>query len=224
MNTTVTIGKNASQRIFSIESRETNGTVSNMWNKIKDMIGINENDYTDDGYVEYYPGEEETDASAYPENYQAINSDPKATEIHNYQANRGSFAGKQGVKMTKSNVIGMPGLNNGVSEVVVIEPHSFEEMPQVIQALRERRSVVLNLNVMNPEEAQRAVDFVAGGTYAMDGHQERVGESIFLFTPSCVKVSTLSGILHDVEKVTQTHIRKPAHSSDPWSEQSVIAQ
>ncbi len=88
-----------------------------------------------------------------------------------------------------SNVIGMPGAINGVSEVVVMEPRSFEEMPQAIQALRERKSVVLNLTIMDPDQAQRAVDFVAGGTYAMDGHQERIGESIFLFTPNCVQVS-----------------------------------
>jgi cell division inhibitor SepF len=31
---------------------------------------------------------------------------------------------------------------------------------------------------------------VAGGTFAIDGHQERVGESIFLFAPSCVTVTT----------------------------------
>ena len=89
-----------------------------------------------------------------------------------------------------SNVIGMPGAMNGTSEVVVMEPRSFEEMPQAIQALRERKSVVLNLTIMDPDQAQRAVDFVAGGTYAIDGHQERIGESIFLFTPNCVQVST----------------------------------
>ncbi|MEB3324687.1 MAG: cell division protein SepF, partial [Cyanobacteriota bacterium] len=42
---------------------------------------------------------------------------------------------------------------------------------------------------MEPDQAQRAVDFVAGGTYAIDGQQERVGESIFLFAPSCVTVT-----------------------------------
>ena len=89
-----------------------------------------------------------------------------------------------------SNVIGMPGAMNGTSEVVVMEPRTFEEMPQAIQALRERKSVVLNLTIMDPDQAQRAVDFVAGGTYAIDGHQERIGESIFLFTPNCVQVST----------------------------------
>ncbi|MEO0539866.1 MAG: cell division protein SepF [Cyanobacteria bacterium P01_A01_bin.105] len=91
--------------------------------------------------------------------------------------------------VSMNNVIGMPGAINGMSEVIVMEPRSFEEMPQCIQALRERKSVVLNLTVMDPDQAQRAVDFVAGGTYAIDGHQERIGESIFLFTPNCVQVS-----------------------------------
>ena len=88
-----------------------------------------------------------------------------------------------------SNVIGMPGISNAVSEVTVMEPRSFDEMPRAIQALRERKTVILNLTMMEPDQAQRAVDFVAGGTFAIDGHQERVGESIFLFAPSCVTVT-----------------------------------
>ena len=89
-----------------------------------------------------------------------------------------------------SKVIGMPGISNSSSEVNLLEPKSFDEMPQVIQALRERKTIILNLTMMDPDQAQRAVDFVAGGTYAMDGHQERIGESIFLFTPSCVNVTS----------------------------------
>ncbi len=88
-----------------------------------------------------------------------------------------------------SNVVGMPGISNSSSEVSLMEPRSFDEMPQAIQALRERKTVILNLTMMDPDQAQRAVDFVAGGTYAIDGHQERVGESIFLFAPSCVNVT-----------------------------------
>jgi cell division inhibitor SepF len=88
-----------------------------------------------------------------------------------------------------TNVIGMPGLSNAVAEVMLMEPRSFDEMPRAIQALRERKTVILNLTMMEPDQAQRAVDFVAGGTYAIDGQQERVGESIFLFAPSCVTVT-----------------------------------
>ena len=89
-----------------------------------------------------------------------------------------------------SKVVGMPGISNSSSEVSLMEPRSFDEMPQAIQALRERKTVILNLTMMDPDQAQRAVDFIAGGTYAIDGHQERVGESIFLFAPSCVNVTS----------------------------------
>ena len=91
-----------------------------------------------------------------------------------------------------SKVVGMPGISNSSSEVCLMDPRSFDEMPQAIQALRERKTVILNLTMMDPDQAQRAVDFIAGGTYAIDGHQERVGESIFLFAPSCVNVTSSS--------------------------------
>lgn len=82
--------------------------------------------------------------------------------------------------------------------MILIEPRSFEEMPQVIDAIRHRKSVILNMTLIRQEEAQRAVDFVAGGTYAIDGHYERIGDNIFLFTPNCVQVSTPSNVIHDV--------------------------
>jgi cell division inhibitor SepF len=94
---------------------------------------------------------------------------------------------------TGTNVIGMPGISTSAAEVTLMEPRSFDEMPRAIQALRERKTVILNLTMMEPDQAQRAVDFVAGGTFAIDGHQERVGESIFLFAPSCVTVTTAGG-------------------------------
>ena len=119
-----------------------------------------------------------------------------------------------------SNVIGMPGVNNMVNEVVVIEPHSFDEIPQVIKTLKEQRSVVLNLNIMEPEEAQRAVDFVAGGTFAIDGHQERIGESIFLFTPRNVKVSTISGKSYKTnsDMAINSHNLGSSFSDSIWDE------
>jgi cell division inhibitor SepF len=195
-----------------------------MLQKLRNMIGIDEAQYDED-YEEYYSDEGGINETGYPESYTDSQVDQGKQEPEGYRGDRRTSKKRQGDTMTtKNNVIGMPGLANGISEVIVIEPHSFEEMPQVIQALRERKSVVLNLNVMNPEEAQRAVDFVAGGTYAMDGHQERVGESIFLFTPSCVKVSTLSGIIHDVDDIPEGRVRPSNATVDPWGEPAVIAQ
>lgn len=169
--------------------------MNTIFNKVKDIFGLNESEY------EYY--EEDMEGNDYQPVYQ-----PEPAPVVEDERQRPRRTRERPPVMTapapsnesiglsatapaaRSNVIGMPGSANGISEVVVIEPRSFEEMPQVIQALRERKSVVLNLTIIDPDEAQRAVDFVAGGTYAIDGHQERIGESIFLFTPSCVQVST----------------------------------
>ena len=60
-----------------------------------------------------------------------------------------------------SKVVGMPGISNSSSEVSLMEPRSFDEMPQAIQALRERKTIILNLTMMDPDQAQRAVDFIA---------------------------------------------------------------
>jgi cell division inhibitor SepF len=105
-----------------------------------------------------------------------------------------------------TNVIGMPGISTSAAEVTLMEPRSFDEMPRAIQALRERKTVILNLTMMEPDQAQRAVDFVAGGTFAIDGHQERVGESIFLFAPSCVTVTT--AVSEEVSTSTATTVSR----------------
>ena len=193
---------------------------------LKRIIGIEEDfSYEGDGYEEY-SGEEEI-STRYSESIAEPQiKEPETVGGNSSPNNRKKSLAKQETNMTNK-VVGMPGLNNGNAEVTVIEPQSFEEMPQVISALRDRKSVVLNLNMMNPEEAQRAVDFVAGGTYAMDGHQERVGESIFLFTPSCVKVSTLSGIIHEVDELTDARVNRSLSNSNnhtPWQEPRVMAQ
>ncbi|MFM7364584.1 MAG: cell division protein SepF [Cuspidothrix sp.] len=182
--------------------------MSNIFSKLRDFVGLNEQ-------VEYEYYEEEADtADSYHNGYQQEISQPapqQETSPGNRRWRENPSTGTEEVAATVSkpmnNVIGMPGAINGISEVLVLEPRTFEEMPQAIQALRERKSVVLNLTIMDPDQAQRAVDFVAGGTYALDGHQERIGESIFLFTPSCVQVSTQSGLIHEVAQPVARPVR-----------------
>ncbi|MCC5897430.1 MAG: cell division protein SepF [Phormidium sp. BM_Day4_Bin.17] len=201
--------------------------MSNIFSKLRDFINPDEPvdyqyDYDDmegnsPAYQPLYPSES---------NASAPNTDVSSTGTRlRDRSPLSSSAGltppppQRGSSMNSgmSNVIGLPGAASGISEVVVMEPRTFEEMPQAIQALRERKSVVLNLTVMDPDQAQRAVDFIAGGTFALDGHQERIGESIFLFTPSCVQVSTQSGVVRDV---MQPHLQAPSSSNAGQSSNS----
>ena len=177
----------------------------NLISKMRDFIGFNNEPEYDYEYDEtegdrfqnvYQPPEQNAAAAAAAEERRQ-NSRMRERSVVG-STGTDVVAPTGGVGSVMNNVIGMPGAMNGISEVVVMEPRTFEEMPAAIRALKERKSVVLNLTVMDPDQAQRAVDFVAGGTYALDGHQERIGESIFLFTPSCVQVRTQSGVVHEV--------------------------
>jgi cell division inhibitor SepF len=191
-----------------------------IFTKLKDFVGLSEAqeyeyEYDEASSREYQDIYQEDNgaiaASAEPEEPQARRTRERPTAL-------------RATSETMSNVIGMPGAANGLSQVMVIEPRSFEEMPQAIQALRERKSVVLNLTMMDPDQAQRAVDFVAGGTYALDGHQERIGDSIFLFAPSCVQVTSQSSVLNDAPMPQPRVVRPTASPSPAWAAEAPVSR
>jgi cell division inhibitor SepF len=76
------------------------------------------------------------------------------------------------------------------SEVLVIEPRQFEESIEIVEHLRARKSVLLNLHMLDNEQSQRVVDFLSGACHAIDGHQQRIGDGVFLFAPSTVVISS----------------------------------
>ncbi|MGA1264558.1 MAG: cell division protein SepF [Prochlorothrix sp.] len=196
-----------------------------IFTKLRDFVGLNdpvdyEYDYDEVAGEEYQP--------LYQEEVVPPTTPEEAAQPRRRMRDRAGIgtttATSLGTTTTMSNVIGMPGAVNGQTEVMVMEPRSFEEMPQAIQALRERKSVVLNLTMMDPDQAQRAVDFVAGGTYAIDGHQERVGESIFLFTPNCVQVVTqASGNTAMPQAQPQVRPNRPAAPTPAWASEQARA-
>jgi cell division inhibitor SepF len=188
--------------------------------KVKDFMGLSE-EYDDDY--------DEADDDAYSGQYQppeASNPQPAVEEERRNLRSRVNGEARTASKI--NNVVGMPGIMNGVSEMILIEPRSFEEMPQVIDALRSRKSVILNMTLIRQEEAQRSVDFVAGGTYAIDGHYERIGDNIFLFTPNCVQVSSPGNIVNDaVDRQAPanpaTRINRTSQSTPVWNNEPMQA-
>lgn len=78
------------------------------------------------------------------------------------------------------------------SEVLVIEPRAFEESLEIVEHLRGRKSVLLNLHMLDKEGSQRIVDFLSGACHAIDGHQQKIGDGVFLFAPATVVISSES--------------------------------
>lgn len=189
-----------------------------IFTKLKDFVGLSEAQEYEYEYDEA-SGREYQDI--YQEDNGAIAPEPEEPQA---RRTRERPTALRATSENMSNVIGMPGAANGLSQVMVMEPRSFEEMPQAIQALRERKSVVLNLTMMDPDQAQRAVDFVAGGTYALDGHQERIGDSIFLFAPSCVQVSSQSSVLNETPMTQPRVVRPTAAPAPAWATEAPVSR
>lgn len=78
------------------------------------------------------------------------------------------------------------------SEVLVIEPRSYDESLEIVEHLRGRKSVLMNLHHLDNAESQRVIDFLSGATFAIDGHQQKIGDQVFIFVPATVTISSES--------------------------------
>jgi cell division inhibitor SepF len=82
-------------------------------------------------------------------------------------------------------------LNNTTRPVkmLIIEPESFEEVQVIVDHLKNKRVVIINLEETEKGVARRIADFVGGAIYALDGSMQRINGSIFLFTPAHIEVA-----------------------------------
>lgn len=74
-------------------------------------------------------------------------------------------------------------------EIVVLEPGAYDEAQTAADYLKTNRPIVVNLRSADRDLGKRVVDFLSGVTYALDGHMQRVGDEIFLFTPRQVFIT-----------------------------------
>lgn len=81
--------------------------------------------------------------------------------------------------------------------VVLVKPDKYENAPEIADHLRERRTVVMNLEQTNKEVAKRLIDFLSGVTYAQEGKIKRVANSTYMITP--YNVDILGDLIDELE-------------------------
>jgi len=79
--------------------------------------------------------------------------------------------------------------NGGGMKVCVIKPTSIEECREITDTLLSNRTVVLNLEGLDVDIAQRIIDFTSGSCYAMSGNMQKISHYIFIITPKSVDIS-----------------------------------
>lgn len=139
------------------------------------------NDEEDDGYYDddYYDDDDEgqvekkskiksiSKADSYEEEDRTKKALPKVTPMH--QSTRR--------------------VNTGGMEVCVIKPTSVEDAREITETLLANRTVVLNMEGLDVDIAQRIIDFTSGSCYAIDGNLQKISHFIFIITPASVDIS-----------------------------------
>ena len=81
--------------------------------------------------------------------------------------------------------------------VVLVKPDRFETAAEIADHLKDKRTVVLNLEQTNKDIARRLVDFLSGVAYANNGQIKRVANSTFIITP--YNVDIMGDLLDELE-------------------------
>ena len=135
----------------------------------------------DDEFIDDY-GDDEMLVSPPPQRNRdnsARNDNPSSDERRRPSNVRQMSGGKQG--KGKAMQQGM--------EICAIKPTSMEDTREVTDTLLKNRTVVLNLEGIDVDVAQRIVDFVSGSCYAIRGNLQKISRYIFIITPSSVDIS-----------------------------------
>lgn len=95
--------------------------------------------------------------------------------------------------------------SKGSSKLILLEPRAYSESQQIVDHLRSRNTVVVNLKRVTSEQAKRIVDFLSGTIYAIGGDLQKIGGGIFLCTPNNVNIQG---------KITDETEGKDIHDND----------
>ncbi len=152
-----------------------------MFDKLKVFMGIEEVDDEDDDYED--------------ENVKAVNEEKRpsadASARPSYErpaAIRAPLAPdtarpKDTVKPVPAKVF------TNQFKLVVIEPQDFNDSPRLVDSLKAKKPVIINLENLETDVARKIFDFLSGATYALNGNVQKVANNIFVFAPENVDVS-----------------------------------
>ena len=109
--------------------------------------------------------------------------------IYDYGNNEEEEDNKKLFGRKNNKIVNMPQTQSQAIKMVISQPTTFEQSDEICSFLKEKKSVIVNLEYVNKDVARRIVDFISGGVYALDGYIQKVSNSIFLVAPSNYEIT-----------------------------------
>lgn len=135
--------------------------MANFFAKMASFLGIED---TDDYEGDFYDDSE----------YDGNNYDAQVEETLKVS--------NHGKRKNVENVVTLP--NSGSMKMIVYHPTCYEDTQHIIDNLKSRKPVVVNMEHLLPEDAVRILDFLSGAVYALNGLMYKVSRGIFIVAPT----------------------------------------
>ncbi len=91
--------------------------------------------------------------------------------------------------------------NTSSLKLILIEPKGYEDCTKLVDCLKARKPVIINLERLETESARKIFDFLSGATYALNGNVQKIANNIFIFAPENVAVSAQQPSISNVADV-----------------------
>lgn len=160
--------------------------MSKFTDKFLGMLKLNDEDDYDEEYDEEYDDEEDEDIEEEVEEpvKKVSRFDlAKNKDVEKEQPTKSRFSGRQ------TKVVPMRNQRGGSMEVCVIKPSTVDDGREITDTLLSGRAVILNLEGLHADIAQRILDFTSGSCWAIDGNLQKISSYIFIITPQSVEIS-----------------------------------
>lgn len=173
--------------------------MANIFDKFLDSMKL----YDDDEEEEEDLSFEETDETVYPEEEEEEPEQEKESTLRRFvrPSKKAAAPEPEEDKAEKSSIFGSARKSSNVTpirsaaqapaslEVSMIKPTTMNDARDIVDMLLAGRAVVINMEGVQVDLAQRIIDFSSGSCYSLDGNLQRISSYIFIITPSNVELS-----------------------------------
>lgn len=157
-----------------------------MFNKLLEVLNLN-NDYDDDYYNDYDDDDEDDYEETKSTRKRLFGGSKSEEDLEEDFEDEKLAKPAKSIAKPKNKVVPMKSTRG--LEVCVIRPTTIEDAREITDTLLTGKAVVLNLEGIHVEVAQRIIDFSAGSSYSIGGNLQKITNYIFIITPPNVDVS-----------------------------------
>ena len=157
--------------------------------KIKFFWGVDSHDEEEDRTEDFYEDMKRTDLE---------------TEDSTYNTFTESSQKSLNTIKTSNKILNIH--SNAQMNVVLFNPKNFDETTNIVETLKNRKPVVMNISELDKDLGRKIFDFCSGALYALDGHIQQVAKGIFILAPQNVDIT--GDVLAKSETPVSTWLRE----------------